>query len=79
MEPQPVPALDPTLFMRGIDTEAVIAIAFLVFFFVWSIYTLIAAYHWLRYGHNSAVAIPALVVHVVVSWLLAGYAVSGLL
>lgn len=79
MQPAIAPALDPTLFLRSIDVEKVLSLGFLAFFVLWSIYTFISAYHWLRYGHNSAVAIPALIVHGVVSWLLAGYAVSGLL
>jgi len=70
---------DPTLFLRGVDIESVLSIGFLVLFVIWSIYTLIATYHWFRYGHRSSVAIPALLIHGVVSWLLAGYAASGLI
>lgn len=46
-------------------------------FVLWVIYTLIATYHWLRYGHQSTVAIPALITHVIVSLVLALYAISG--
>ncbi len=55
-----------------------IALLFLFLFVIWTVYTLVSAYHWLRYGHRSAVAIPALITHVAVSFLLASYAVSGL-
>ena len=51
----------------------VVAIAF----GLWAVYTLVAAYHWLRYGRSSVVAIPALAVHVFVSASIAAYALSG--
>lgn len=61
------------------DVSGIMSIVFLVLFIVWALYTLIAAYHWLRYGHRPLLAIPVLVVYVAVSWLLAGYAASGLI
>ncbi|HRH55917.1 MAG TPA: hypothetical protein PK609_03570 [Candidatus Paceibacterota bacterium] len=76
---EPIEPLTPPVFLMGASTDGVLSIVFLVLFIIWTIYTLVAAYHWLRYGHRSAVAIPALIVHVVVSWLLAGYAASGLI
>lgn len=65
--------------LLGSNIETIVSLVFLFLFVVWAVYTLISAYHWLRYGHRSVVAIPALIVHVVVSWLLAGYAVSGII
>jgi hypothetical protein len=80
---QPQTTVGPDLFVllaqSGITIQSVISIVFLVLFVIWAVYTLVSSYHWLRYGHNSALAIPILVVHVVVSWLLAGYAASGLI
>lgn len=73
---QPFTVLD---FLRYIDVGKAVSVAFAILFVIWALYTVIAGYHWLRYGHSSAVAIPALIVHVVVSWLLAGYAVSGII
>ncbi|HWH16600.1 MAG TPA: hypothetical protein VNU25_03385 [Candidatus Paceibacterota bacterium] len=73
---QPFTVLD---FIRFIDVGKAVSVAFAILFIIWALYTVIAGYHWLRYGHSSAVAIPALIVHVVVSWLLAGYAVSGII
>ena len=67
------------LLLLGSNIETIVSLVFLFLFIVWAVYTLISAYHWLRYGHRSIVAIPALVVHVAVSWLLAGYAVSGII
>ncbi len=74
---EPVAPFTPPVFLTGIDPAQVISVIFTVLFIIWALYTLITAYHWLRYGHNSAVAIPALITHVLVSGFLALYAVSG--
>lgn len=79
MPTEPLEPLTPPAFLAGADAQGIVSIVFLVLFIVWVLYTLVSAYHWLRYGHRSAVAIPALIIHVVVSWLLAGYAASGLI
>ena len=73
LNPLPVPT-----FLAGTDLSGIVSIILLMLAIVWALYTLISAYHWLRYGHRSAVAIPALITHVAVSWLLASYAGSGL-
>jgi len=49
---------------------------FAVFTF-WAIFTLIAIYHWLKYSHASVVTFPAIGVHLVISFVLATYALSG--
>lgn len=46
-------------------------------FICWLIYTIVAVYHWIRYSHASLVALPAIAVHLFVSLVLFGYAVSG--
>lgn len=68
----------PLSIFTTIDPNQVISVLFAVLFIIWSIYTLVTAYHWLRYGHQSKIALPALVVHVLVSGYLALYAVSGI-
>ncbi len=72
----PAEAFAPLL--RLVDVPGLISIVAALLFIGWLIYTVIAAYHLLRYGHRSAVSIPAIIVHIVVSLLLALYAVSGL-
>lgn len=79
MPTEPLVPLAPPAFLEGASADSILSIVFLVLFIIWSLYTLVSAYHWLRYGHKSIVAIPALLVHVAVSWLLAGYAASGLI
>jgi hypothetical protein len=56
----------------------VIEVAVFLIFFLWAVYTAIAAYHWLRYSNNTTVALSAMSVHLIVSAWLAIYAVSGL-
>lgn len=63
--------------LRIIDVPTLVSVIFAVLFIVWVIYTLIASYHLLRYGHRSAVAIPAIITHVLVSFMLSLFAVSG--
>lgn len=53
-------------------------VIFLLVFLIWIIYTLIAAYHWIRYSDSRVHGIAAIVTHIIVSSWLAIYAVSGL-
>lgn len=62
----------------SLDMTTIISIAALILFAIWALYTVIASYHLLRYGHRSAVAVPAIITHVLVSFSLALFAVSGL-
>ncbi len=61
-----------------VNLPGLISVVAALLFIVWVIYTAIASYHLLRYGHRSAVAIPAIITHVLVSFFLALFAVSGL-
>lgn len=69
------PSLD---FLPHISLVQVISLAFVLLFILWLVYTVVTSYHWLRYGHRSAVAIPAIITHILVSGYLALFAVSGL-
>lgn len=51
---------------------------FLIVAFVWAIYTLVLIYHWIRYSHAAAIAVPAIGIHLAVSIVLILYAASGL-
>lgn len=57
---------------------SIIPVAFALLFLFWAVYTLIASYHLLRYGHGFSVAVPAIITHVIVSFFIALFAVSGL-
>lgn len=77
MQPEPLVPLASPAFLENVNADQVVSVVFALLFILWALYTLITAYHWLRYGHRSSVAIPALITHVVVSGYLALYAVSG--
>ena len=55
-----------------------VPVFFFLVFVVWAIYTLVASYHWLRYAGSVSVGLAAISVHLIMSSLLAIYAVSGL-
>jgi hypothetical protein len=46
-------------------------------FAFWAVYTLVAIYHWLKYSHASLVAFPAIAVHLLISFALISYVLSG--
>lgn len=46
-------------------------------FFIWAIDTAVAVYHWLRYSHASSVAFPAIAIHLLVSFALMTFILSG--
>lgn len=78
MQPEALsPAGSSLPLFTAAEAQHAISIGFALLFILWSIYTVITSYHWLRYGHRSAVAIPALIMHVIVSGFLALYAISG--
>jgi len=63
---------------HSIDISGLIPVVFLVVFLIWVAYSLAAAYHWLRYGHQSWLAIPALALHLFVSGTILIYMLTGL-
>lgn len=78
MEPVTSSIQFPFAFLLGtVDPSSTLPIIVAVIFGLWAIYTLIAAYHWLRYARSSIYAIPAIGVHVFVSLSIATYALSG--
>lgn len=77
MQPEPLAPLAVPAFLQNVNAGQVVSVVFALLFILWALYTLITTYHWLRYGHGSAIAVPALITHVVVSGFLALYAVSG--
>ncbi len=77
MQPEPLVPFAAPAFLQYVNVEQAVSVIFALLFILWALYTLITAYHWLRYGHRSSVAIPALITHVVVSGFLSLYAVSG--
>jgi len=54
-------------------------LAFAFIFVLWLLYTAVATYHWARYSHASSIAIPAVLIHIIVSLTLLTYAFTILL
>ncbi len=74
-----VPPILLQYFQDGIGLQQIITWLFYFVILYWAIYTTVAVYHWLTHSHDSLFAIPAIAVHIVVSLILIGYAVSGLI
>lgn len=70
-----VPIHTPAFF--AFSQGQVLEVVFGLVFFIWALYTLILAYHWIRYGHRSWIGIPAIIIHLLVSGALFLMAVSG--
>lgn len=62
----------------SLDARSVAAVVLAIMFAFWAIYTLVAVYHLVRYGHRSWLTVPAIGIHIFVSISLALYAVAGL-
>jgi hypothetical protein len=73
----PTPFESPLYSLPSLHVGNLFIILFFLVFVAWAVYTIIAAYHWFRYGHRSWLAIPAIVTHVVVSGALILYIASG--
>jgi predicted ferric reductase len=75
-----IPKLGPDFSpaLKFVSMDALATWLFYIVVMLVILYTLIAAYHWIRYGHRSVVTIPALAVHISVSLGLIGFALTGL-
>ena len=71
------PFSKPVVNVPSADFSSILTILFFLIFFAWAIYTVVAAYHWFRYGHQSWLAIPAIALYVLVSGLCILLIVSG--
>lgn len=84
MEPLTVPSPNipsiPTLSLTpvAVDIESVVAVIITIVFIWWAIYSLVVMYHWLRYGRESWLAVPALALHFAVSGWIFVFATGGL-
>lgn len=72
------PVTAPALNIPALSVSEYIPLFFTLVFIIWTIYTVIAFYHWLRYGDNIVISLGAMGIHLFVSSSLAIYAVSGL-
>lgn len=62
----------------NVTIEGVISVLFTLVFIWWLVYTLVAIYHWFRYGRSTWVAVPAVALHLAVSGGIFIYMTAGL-
>ena len=61
-----------------VTAEGVISVIFTLIFIWWLIYTVVAIYHWFRYGRSSWIAVPAIAAHLAISGMIFVAMTSGL-
>jgi len=66
-----------TLFTGSINPETALTVLFTLIFIWWAVFTFVAGYHWLRFGRESWVAIPAMALHFIVSGWIFVFATGG--
>ncbi len=64
--------------LTNLTAESVLSVLFTLVFIWWLVYTLVAIYHWFRYGRSTWVAVPAVALHLAVSGGIFIYMTSGL-
>jgi hypothetical protein len=64
--------------VAALPITEIVPVFFFLIFFVWAIYTIVAAYHWFRYSNNTTMALTVMTTHLVVSAVLAIFTVSGI-
>lgn len=67
----------PVVNLPSADFSSILTIVFFLVFVGWAVYSVVAAYHWFRYGHRSWLAIPALAIHIIVSGIFILLMASG--
>jgi hypothetical protein len=74
------PFSSPLALLDGfnISTPLVAEILLTIVILFWALYTIVAIYHWLRYSHGAVIAVPAIIVHLIVSGIFIAVALSGL-
>jgi hypothetical protein len=77
LQPFSLPAVLHSYLPSGFSAGLVTVWLLYAVFAFWAIYTIVAIYHWLKYSHASWIAFPAMAVHLVVSFALMSYALSG--
>ena len=66
-------------FERMGDLDTFFMWGFYAVIVMWLIYSVILLYHWLRYNLHAFFTFPSVVIYVVVSFAIIGYASGGLL
>ncbi len=75
---EPVAAPVEFIAAPNIPVGTVLSVVITLIFIWWAAFSLVAAYHWFRFGRDSWVAVPALVIHFIVSAWIFMFATGGL-
>lgn len=78
MAPTQIPGNPVSIPSFSIPVSQIAPLFETLIFIVWAIYTIVAFYHWFRYSDSLTVSIGAMATHLIISVVLAVYAVSGL-
>lgn len=78
MEPAQIPVPQFALPATNFTAEGFISVLITLVFIWWAIYTLVATYHWFRYGRESWLAVPAVALHLAISAWIFVFATGGL-
>src|SRR3989344_5253307 len=73
LQPFALPSVLLSRFSDMLPPGLVVEIVLFTVLAFWALYTLIAIYHWLKYSHASVIAIPAIAVHLGISFLFISY------
>ncbi len=65
--------------LRLFEASGIAPVVFYVAAFIFALYSLVIAYHWLRYSRHSALTMPVLIAYGIGAAVLLGFAASGLL
>ena len=82
MPAQPLqPFVSPTALLSYLPSAVsggflLMVVLYAVFVF-WGLLTLVAIYHWIKYSHASLITLPAIAVHLFVSFSLIAFTLSG--
>ncbi|HET9641411.1 MAG TPA: hypothetical protein VFP46_01000 [Candidatus Paceibacterota bacterium] len=73
----PPTALFTDLHFAGLSAGFALELVLFFAFSFWAVYTIVAIYHWFRFSHASLVTFPAVATHLIVSFALATYILTG--
>lgn len=79
LNPLALPDTLPRFFPETLSAGTLALVFFYLAIAYWVAYTIVAVYHWITYSHHPAVATPAIALHLFISLVLIGYAVTGIL
>lgn len=62
---------------NGLSADTIVQWFIYLVIAFWTIYSIVAAYHWFKYSHEAKIAYPAIVTHFIVSAILIAFTLSG--